>query len=116
MVRRVGFGKPVQPEEEDNPSDTTPSGSTYARLRRDEDTPTRPKAQSFLVRLGMASFLVLWLIAWTIGIIFATVSFLGSDEIDSRIFLAIWISFAVIGWWFAARTAYRILRGKSVKG
>ena len=109
MVRRVGFGNTQLPEDIGETPDDETLPSTYSRLRREEAAPA-PKGLS--ARLFGASFLGIWLIGWTIAIRFSAVTFIRANDIETRIFLGIWIAFALLGWWFAVRTFMRLLRGK----
>lgn len=110
MVRRVGFGKPPLPEDINSLPDDEATQSTYSRLK---NSPAEPIVLPLFARLVSASFLGLWLLGWSAGIIFSALEFLKSDAMDTKIFLGIWVTFALFGWWFAARTFVSLLRGKN---
>lgn len=109
MVRRVGFGNSELPEDIGETPDDTPSQSTWSRLRRDDTTRVD---EGLGARLFSASFLGVWLVGWTAAIAVSTAAFLTSEDSSVRIFLGLWITAAVFGWWLAAQKFFRILRGK----
>jgi hypothetical protein len=110
MVRRIGFGNTKLPEDIGQEPDTSSVESAYARLKA--DTEATPQFQSLGARIFGVLFLGVWLIGWTGGIGFATFALFSSDTGFSKVFLFIWLSAAVIGWWFAVRTLIRLLKGK----
>ena len=55
-------------------------------------------------------FLAVWLIAWTGGLALAVGALLDGSFGADR-FLGLWIVLAAIGWVFAARTLFRLIRG-----
>ena len=110
MVRRIGFGNSELPEDISEKPDDSSAQSTYARLKASPKA--TPQFQSLGARIFGVLFLGVWLIGWTAGIGFAAFALFNSDSGFSKVFLFIWLSAAIIGWWFAFRTLIRLLKGK----
>ncbi len=127
MVRRVGFGSPSDraQEEKEDQERAKRIAERLAADKRAAATRTKPKTNrpdKNSVALGALSkgpkvlmfvFLSVWLVGWTIGIIFAFDTFSSSGEWFTRIFLSVWLLFAIIGWFVVVGVLLRILFGKS---
>ncbi|MCP5072274.1 MAG: hypothetical protein GY947_03140 [Rhodobacteraceae bacterium] len=116
MVRRIGF--------EDKKSDS-PEKSTADRYLDEFRAKGRKQVEEAAARAAKSRtktggrkrqwvvivFLSVWLILWTGGIIAAAAAFFQGQD---QGFLAIWITFATLGWFFAVFMLRRLLRGREL--
>ena len=78
--------------------------------------PDLPKKMTMAGRLFAIVFFSVWLTGWTAGCYMAGRAWLGlSFGDEGYIFLLVWLAIAVPGWFFAAWTLFRLLRGDDVE-
>ena len=107
MVRRVGFGSTDDEQ-------TAPSTAEVTNSRLDSGAqPQDTKPISGPVRVFIVIFIGIWLVGWSVGIIFAVIALFMGDDF-SKLFLIFWIVLASGGWLFAVKFLIALLRGKIV--
>jgi len=102
MVRRVGFGD---------------VGDDHRQQRSHSETSAQADAESGAAppRPFVKVFLIIWLIAWTIGMGVAARGLLGDADGSSQLFLIIWLIFASIAWVAAVKALRRAMKGLPIK-
>ena len=116
MARRVGFGgseKPERPKRRATAPDDRHSTDGAADL-----TELAERSLPIAGRLIGGGFLILWLIGWSAGIVFATLMLFSSwrdGDTAAAGFLLIWVTFAIVGWVFAVKALRKVIRGEEVK-
>ncbi|MCP5076402.1 MAG: hypothetical protein GY947_24315 [Rhodobacteraceae bacterium] len=114
MVRRIGFSEDKVDKTRKSTADRyldefrakgrKQAAEVTKKAARVQTKPTERKRQWVAI-----VFLFIWLLLWTGGIIAAAGAFLQGED---RGFLAIWIAFATLGWFFAVFMLKKLLRGK----
>ncbi len=98
MVRRVGFG---------NSRKAAPRRTTLPENRQTAGA----KRMSGAPRMVALVFLPIWLIGWTAGIAGAAFFAINGEVLAVRAFLVFWVVAASIGWIFAVRAWLKLLQG-----
>ncbi|MEM7270790.1 MAG: hypothetical protein AAF401_16255 [Pseudomonadota bacterium] len=98
MVRRVGFG------------DRYGERRTDKRIETAERT-SSPR-RSGVSRVFIGGFLIVWLVGWTSGIVFALSEIVEQGLGAADFGLFVWVAFAVIGWIFAVVMLFRVITGR----
>ena len=82
----------------------------------DDDTAYPPEKLSAQKRKAGVRFLSIWLFFWTFGLVLALRKWLALNTGDTELrFISIWLIFAIPGWFYAAWTLFRLLRGDNIE-
>lgn len=116
MARRVGFGDQRDESDEAARAARTYSddgaGSPLTPPPRNEE-PAPP-----LSRLIAGAFLMLWLVLWAAGVLFAIgmiPELWREGEVVGAGFLTLFVGIAGFGWWIGIRVFLKIIRGEPVR-
>lgn len=119
LFRGVWSSQPRIPElAPDKPRAQGPAGRGKTRPARQ---PTRrqrieqkidDKLPTGAGRVFAGVFLSVWLIGWSTGIVFAFGALLSEWGTGPSLFLIVWLTFAILGWFFAVGFLFKIIRGR----
>lgn len=127
LLRGVRFGAPRRPTYGGRTDKTEPSteGTVYApplpptqrqdseAQKQDDEAKKKGALPTGAGRVFAGVFLFIWLIGWSTGIVFAFGALMSEwASSGPSFFLIIWLTFAIIGWFFAVTFLFRIIRGR----